>query len=429
MGGLLDKANASKTEGTETPVSNTARPEKVVISKKDKSTKPSIQATVKSSTGLEANPELSKKLNIAGWVGILLGGILALQGGAAGLLIVCIVLVVGIGLLVQSDRLLGGEINMIKVGISVFIAVLVAAGPYAALVLVPSDSSMALTEIGVNEDGDEITFIVRGTFDTASAVISVDGEEVWSDTKELSNDRVKFKAPFSAFFEGNAQDYKVATLKSYVIDVTSDDEQTASAEITPSLMNREVLNSGARISEMLKTVSSGSGNQGTSTTEVDGLVIESMFGLFNPDESPLDGGEHSMTNLKLLTLFSDYTVQLAVKDGTTTTYTSPVITVSGLDATWTSSVGGSKSGKTNGWLGLPGTAIDNFAGGSGQTEYLQRDSFYEGAGCYSFEIIITNNFYEGMTDSESSANGVYVSSNSWDLDLDSDKDERTMEAC
>tara|TARA_B100001093_G_scaffold508149_1_gene569782 strand:- start:560 stop:1810 length:1251 start_codon:yes stop_codon:yes gene_type:complete len=416
MGGLLDKANASKTEDEATKVVAT-KPKPVAVSTGDSVSK---NSKVPSQVASEANPDLSQKLNIAGWVGILLGGILALQGGAAGLLIVCVVLLVGIGLLVQSDRLLGGELNTVKIGISVVIALLVAAGPYVALVMVPSDSSMALTEIGMSEESNEVTFYVRGTFDSATATISVDGAEVWSDTKELSNDRVKFKAPFSAFFEGNAQDYTVASLKSYVIDVVSDDDQTASATITDSIMNREVLNSGARISEVLKTQTSGS----TTTTEVDGLIVESIFGLFNPDEGTLEGGEHSMTNLKLLALASDYTVQLAVKEGTTTRYTSPLISVDGLDATWSSSVGGSKSGKTNGWLGLPGTATDSL-----NTEYLQKDSFYEGAGCYTFEIIISNEFYEGMTDQDSSATGIYVSSNSWELDFDSDKAQRTMETC
>ena len=84
-----------------------------------------------------------------------------------GLLVVSAVLVVGIGLLVQSERLAEGDMNMVKLGISIFLAVIVAAGPYAALVLIPSDSSLALTEIQVNEDSDELTFYVRGSFSSA----------------------------------------------------------------------------------------------------------------------------------------------------------------------------------------------------------------------------------------------------------------------
>ena len=360
------------------------------------------------------------KLNIAGWVAIVVGGILALQGGGMGILVVMGVLLVGIGLIVQSERLAEGDMNVVKLGLSIFVAVIVAAGPYAALVLVPADSSMALTEIALNEDADEITFYVRGSFDSATATISLDGETVWSDTLTLSNDRAKFKAPLSAFFDGNSQDYRLASMNSYLIEVTSDDDQTASSEITPSLMNREILNSGARISEVLKTETSGT----TTTTSVDGLIVESIMGMFAPGEGPQDNGEHSMTNLGLTPVSSDYTMQLRIKKSGSTEYSSPVITVDGLDATWTSAVSGSKSGKTNGWLGLPGTATDSL-----NTEYIQKDSFYDGAGCYTFEIVITNDFYAGMTDSGSSATGIMVSSNSWELDFDANSDQRTMEVC
>ena len=416
MGGLLDKANATKTETVDEVEVTVKVKTKPASAEVKSSSKPSSS----SSSAPKQNPELAMKLNIAGWVAIVVGGILALQGGGMGILVVMGVLLVGIGLIVQSERLAEGDMNVVKLGLSIFVAVIVAAGPYAALVLVPADSSMALTEIALNEDADEITFYVRGSFDSATATISLDGENVWSDTLTLSNDRAKFKAPLSAFFDGNSQDYLLASINSYLIEVTSDDDQTASSEITPSLMNREILNSGARISEVLKTETSGT----TTTTSVDGLIVESIMGMFAPGEGPQDNGEHSMTNLGLTPVSSDYTMQLRIKKSGSTEYSSPIITVDGLDATWTSAVSGSKSGKTNGWLGLPGTATDSL-----NTEYIQKDSFYDGAGCYTFEIVITNDFYAGMTDSGSSATGIMVSSNSWELDFDANSDQRTMEVC
>ena len=417
MSGLLDKANATKTETVDAEIVDVKVTE---TPSQDKVATPSS-----ASSPPKQNPELALKLNIAGWVAIVVGGILALQGGGMGILVVLGVLLVGIGLIVQSERLAEGDMNVVKLGLSIFMAVIVAAGPYAALVLVPSDSSMALTEITLSEESDVISFYARGTFDSATATISLDGEVIWSDELTLSNDRAKFKAPLSAFFDGNAQDYRLSTTKSYMIEVTSNDEQTATAEITPSLMNREILNSGARISEVLKTQTTGT----STSTSVDGLVVESIMGMFASSEGTRDNGEHSMTNLALTPVASDYTMQLRVKKSGSTEYSSPTITVDGLDATWTSSVTGAKSGKTNGWLGLPGTAMDDFPGGSGNTEYLQRDSFYDDAGCYTFEIIVTNGYYEGMTDSESSETGIMVSSNSWELDLDASSEQRTMDVC
>lgn len=420
MSGLLDKANASKTESEPTQVTVVA--EKVTVV----SQQPTAPMLSSASSG---GPDTPLKLTIAGWITIFIGGILALQGGSMGLLVIMGVLVVGIGLLVQSERTAERQMNTIKLGISIFIAVLVAAGPYAAFYLVPADTSMALTEINLNEESDELTFYVRGSFDSATATITLDGESLWSDSLQLNNDRAKFKVPLTAFFAGNAQDYRLASLNEYMIEVSSGDGQSKTAEVTPALLNREVLNSGARISEVLRTQTSGGGSQATTTTTVEGVIVESIMGLFGPSESPQDNGEHSMTNLALTPVASDYTVQLLVKKGSTTEYSSPMIEVNGLDATWSSTVDGSKSGKTNGWLGLPGTAMDNWAGGSGATEFLDKDSFYDGAGCYTFEIVITNEYYAGMTDIDSDATGITVSSNSWELDFDADTDQRTMEVC
>jgi len=420
MSGLLDKANASKTESEPTQVTVVA--EKVTIV----SHQPT--ANISSSVG-SGGLDTPLKLTIAGWITIFIGGILALQGGGMGILVILAVVVVGTGLLVQSERMADREMNTIKLGISIFIAVLVAAGPYAAFYLVPADTSMALTEINVSEESNELTFYVRGSFDSASATITLDGESLWSDTLQLNNDRAKFKAPLDAFFAGNAQDYRLASMNEYMIEVSSGDGQSKTAEITPALLNRELLNSGARISEVLRTQTSGTGNDRTTTTTVEGVIVESIMGLFGPDESTQDNGEHTMTNLALTPVASDYTVQLRVKKGSSTEYSSPMIEVNGLDATWTSSVNGAKSGKMNGWLGLPGTAMDNWDGGSGQTEFLDKDSFYDDAGCYTFEIVITNEYYAGMNDVDSDATGITVSSNSWQLNFDADSDSRAMEVC
>ncbi len=420
MSGLLDKANASKTETDPTQVTVIA--EKVTIV----SQQPTAQVSSSAGSG---GPDTPLKLTIAGWITIFIGGILALQGGGMGILVILAVVVVGTGLLVQSERMADREMNTIKLGISIFIAVLVAAGPYAAFYLVPADTSMALTEINVSEESDELTFYVRGSFDSASATITLDGESLWSDTLQLNNDRAKFKAPLDAFFAGNAQDYRLASMNEYMIEVSSGDGQSKTAEITPALLNRELLNSGARISEVLRTQTSGTGNDRTTTTTVEGVIVESIMGLFGPDERTQDNGEHTMTNLALTPVASDYTVQLRVKKGSSTEYSSPMIEVNGLDATWTSSVNGAKSGKMNGWLGLPGTAMDNWDGGSGQTEFLDKDSFYDDAGCYTFEIVITNEYYAGMNDVDSDATGITVSSNSWQLNFDADSDSRTMEVC
>ncbi|RJU81733.1 MAG: hypothetical protein DWC09_04155, partial [Candidatus Poseidoniales archaeon] len=111
MSGLLDKANASKTESE--PTQATVVAEKVT----DVSQQPTarIQSTVSS-----GGSDMPLKLTIGGWVTIFIGGLLALQGGGMGILVVLGVLVVGTGLLIQSERMADREMNTFKLGISIF---------------------------------------------------------------------------------------------------------------------------------------------------------------------------------------------------------------------------------------------------------------------------------------------------------------------
>ena len=75
MGGLLDKANAAKDSETEPkPVAVKAAAEPA----------PSTSTTSNAAGG----PDSATKISLAGWVIILLGAILSLQGGAWGFIVV-----------------------------------------------------------------------------------------------------------------------------------------------------------------------------------------------------------------------------------------------------------------------------------------------------------------------------------------------------
>ena len=88
MGGLLDKANAAKEsdDGTKAEA-QVAEPKPV---KASTSPQPQQKAVSTSSTG---GPDAATKFSLAGWVVILLGAILSLQGGAWGFAVVSVVLV------------------------------------------------------------------------------------------------------------------------------------------------------------------------------------------------------------------------------------------------------------------------------------------------------------------------------------------------
>ena len=214
-------------------------------------------------------------LQQAGWGIIVLAGILSLRGGELGLAVVSVVALIGVLCLVQFERM-KPELSTVKIGVSVVLALIIALGPYAALAIIPADSSMALTQIEVDQDSDELTFYVRGSFDSSSVTITSEGTELWAGSESLSNDFAKFRVPISEFFEGNAQNNMADSIKVYEINVEADDGQTQTRTITPSLLNREVLNSGAKITMVTKTETSGT----TTETSVDGLIVESIVGLF-----------------------------------------------------------------------------------------------------------------------------------------------------
>ena len=95
MGGLLDKANAAKeTEDTEEP-----EPVKVGSTAPEVSNDPPKVVS-------ESSADMAMKMGLAGWVIILIGAILSLQGGAWGFIVVALVVILGVGAIVQADRML-----------------------------------------------------------------------------------------------------------------------------------------------------------------------------------------------------------------------------------------------------------------------------------------------------------------------------------
>ncbi len=399
MGGLLDKAKA--TNNSEEKSETTKQETSGLLSKGATKvvTTTTVTKTESVVAGVSSN-DTARIIGMVGWAVIFVGAILSLQGGGWGLIVVLSVLAIGVGSIVQSQRMTG-NVSKPKMIISVTLAVLIAVAPYAAVVIVPSNASMAITELSIDEEDNEISFLVRGSFTEASAEIFLDGNSLWTGTKDLDNDVARFKVPISSIFEGNALDYRAQSIKDYSITVSSSDDQEKTIPITDDIMTREVLNSAARITEVLKT----SQNGGNTQTTTDGITVEAIVGLFSPSESPQDNGGHSVSNLGLIPVSSDYTFQLVVKKGSSTKFTMNTVTVDGLDATWSSSMSGSQSGQTSGWLGMPGTAQN-----SQNTEYLQRDDFYDGEGCYTFEITVTNTFVS------TGGSNTMTSTDSWNLD-------------
>jgi hypothetical protein len=403
MSGLLDKAKSASSD--EKTSSKEKTKSATLLSKANTAKASSVSTAIVQQDG----PDIPMILNIAGWVVIVLGAIFSLQGGGFGLIVVLVVLALGIGSIVQSQRMTGG-ISPLKTGISVALAFVIAVGPYAAIMIVPTNASMAVTEVTIDEDQDVISFVVRGSFAEADAKIYSDGIEVWSGSKSMSNDRASFDVPIATIFQGNSLDYTANVVKEYTIEVESSDGQKITSNIDPDFTTREVKDSGTRIFKVLKTgTRQASDGQTESYTYTDGITIDAIVGLFSPTERAEDGGGHTLDNLGLIPVTSDYSFKMTIKEGSNSAYIMPTVTVSGLDASWSSSFSGTQTGKANGWLGMPGTALNDQS-----TEYLQKDDFYGNSGCYTFEIEVTNQFYPGDTPT------TYTSTSSWELDWSDD---------
>ena len=72
---------------------------------------------------------------------------------------------------------------------------------HAAIMIVPTNASMAITEVSIDEDQDVISFVVRGSFSDADAKIYAAGAEVWSGSKSMSNDRASFDVSIETIFQ------------------------------------------------------------------------------------------------------------------------------------------------------------------------------------------------------------------------------------
>ena len=272
--------------------------------------------------------------------------------------------------------------------------------------------SVYVTDIDFDEDSNELSFKVRGGFSSVDVAIEADGVEQWSGSGQLSNDIALFSVDLTDVFVGNAEDYLGKSLVDYTIVATASTGDVTEQSISPQIMNREILNAGIKFSPVLQTVSND--NSGSTTTEAVGIIVQVVAGIFSPNDINQDGGKHSMTTGAGVK--SDYMIDVKIKQGTTTLWTHPTMTVDGLNVRWANPNGGDASGLMSSWIGLSGDTEDDLG-----TEYLDRDSFFDSDGCYTFEVTITNSYY---SDSPSR-----IIENSWNFDWEEDSSSAEYLTC
>ena len=375
MGGLLDKANAAKETETE---AKAAEPEPVVV-------KPAAEPAAKKTAAAPSpsgGPDKATQISLAGWVIILLGAILSLQGGAWGFAVVAVVLVLGIGAIVQADRM-KGSISKPKLYVTVAVALMVASGPYILVMVFPSNANVAVTDIEIDEENDELDFAIRGSFSSVDVEI-LSGEDVlWTGSAEMTSNIKRFNVPIKDFFDGNTEEFGGKIVKTYTISATSSNGNSVQLDVNSNLLVREAFNGGVQFTPYISNTLEG----GETVSNYEGLRVQAFVGLFTDGEKEVDDGATSYASSNQVPFVGQQTYTLTVsKRGSSDGYTHPMVTLDGPTATWISDYSGAKSATTEiGFVPLSGTAIDNDG-----FEYIERDQFYDDDGCYDFTLDVSN---------------------------------------
>ena len=324
------------------------------------------------------------------------------------------------------------------------LAILLTAGPYAIGIFIGAPDTFAVAELEYDEEDNELSFKVLGGIDEATATINTISStgvetEVWSGSKSLGDNGARFKIPIEDFFQGNSETCIYCSDTSLVVYqlVVDDGEGTSSTtDLSTGFTTREVLHAGVQIQDHMTTQNSGTGSAGSTTTVIDGLIIDVLAGVMPDDHEALDGGRHSMSTGEedagtLGIVNGDYTIELSVMKGTTNQWNHPTIAVDGYDASFNSN-GEFKNGEMTTWLRMGGTETDENG-----ILFLHEDDFYNGDGCYTFEVKIINSFYvDSVLDEDVDTDSILLESRmSWELQFDQYNNDdggqsaRTYDAC
>ena len=392
MGGLLDKANAVKdaeiVEESPAPVKADTKAEalpKPVESKTDSSSTASGISSI-----LSEGSKIGLGLALLGFILTWFLGSYTLQDLTGPVPFGLVVL----GIFAVSFYLVWNSIER-KQTVSLAVAyLLLAAVPYGAGLM--GDGFVGITDLDYNEEGDELTFKIRGSFNSVDVFIRADGEDVWSGSGDLSNDVKNFRVPIIDFFAGNGEFHDGSLDVEYTIYAESSNGLSGEIDVTSKLLTRQVEDAGIRITAL----------QGfENNNEYLGLNVNLLVGLINPNFSNSDGGGFQATGTRPMS--GDYTIDVSVSGGDS--WSESTMTVNELTATWSSQSSAAGTAFTDTWIELTGTEVE----GNTETPYIGKDDFYDEPGCYSFTVDIVNTVSPDET---------FSTTWSWEINLESGDD-------
>ena len=404
MSGLLDKAN--KVAGDEKyqdsvhqgnnivndpdaiisayergKMSNSESPEKVV---KEKKQEPQILVE----DDFE-DPPVDKRiligLQITGAVALLISLFLLIQNGYLyatflDYLIAISLMILG-WILYNGSDYLSEELSKMKMGVTAVVFAGLFITTVVGTMFMNAGGGVTIASVKLDGDNNEIDLSFYGPSGMDYTIdVLVDGEIVYSKDLEINIDRGSHSIDLEDVWDGNSMDMNDRILVNYEVIVTSEGGED-SADVG-DLMTREVDTAYVRITEVFST-----DNEDKTYT---GINVEMIVGIGDPD-ADYEFSNDYFTGTPPKTVASDWKATLKVKKGSSTVYQyQPVYSDEGLGYL------GSSDGTFLGefwaaWVAMPGTDAGNLA----------RDDFYDGDGCYTFEVQIENELGDVKTDTSS----------------------------
>ena len=292
--------------------------------------------------------------------------------------------VIAISVMILGWILLNGS-DFISSGLSNLKMILTASGfigLFAATIVgtyfMNAGGGVTIASLELDGDGDkdaEIDLLFYGPRGMDFTVeVLVDGEVQYTEDGTIETDRARLSIPLDEFWNGNSMDMGENSLVTYEVKVTSDGRE----DIVnfDDMMNREADTGFVKVNEIYST----SGESKTYT----GISVEMIIGMGEPDAF-FDFSNNFFTGEAPMSIVSDWEVTLTVKKGSSVEYVYPKITAdegfaSGYGDFW------------NNWVAIPGEA---------GAAHLDRDLFYAGDGCYTFEVKIENVLGDTYTTTDS----------------------------
>jgi len=251
------------------------------------------------------------------------------------------------------------------------------------------EGNVTISGYEFDEFEDKISYqVFSSAEDEFDTWITFGDETVWEESISLTNDRKTVNVDLDEFYQSNSLDYDGDELKYYTIHVKQGDvsgEYVIDDENAWDL-TRNIDSVGVQIIEEVEIEQiedEGPPKRTYTKSNYMGIAIQIKPGL--SDGGTFNSTDGTYKGESITTINSDYDLEFVVTGGKKWA-DHPTIKVDGDSAVWD----GGSGNPYNGWMFLSGTTSGEIL------EYLERDEFFTGDGCYSFTSTLTHDIDDSV---------------------------------